>query len=104
MGTNYYIKLNNKIKHIGKLSFGFHFLFNAKSFYSFENLISLYTEEVYKNKKSYEIIFDEYDNYMGMDEFLDIIFENKKETNILPPEEYDFRDDFGYYFLNNNFC
>lgn len=80
MGTNYYAvekkyNLNRDIKHIGKSSAGWRFLFREQPEYK--------TFEEFKKwlENSDYAIFDEYDREHSKKELLELIEEQQKENN-----------------------
>lgn len=102
MGTNYYTiprkrSICQEVKHIGKSSYGWKFLFRG---YEEENIRNVEDWKKYI-KENDLLILDEYDDEISFEDFFKLVEEKQKENN---------KDDFkyslnveGYRFTYNNF-
>lgn len=89
MGTNYYLEVDKceccqrseKI-HIGKKSYGWVFMF--RGYYKYETPLDIHLNSWYEWKKylltAAARILNEYDEYVPLDEFIDIVEESKNSV------------------------
>ena len=84
MGTNYYIKLNDDIVHIGKASWGWQFIFQANTNYYESNkrginrFLKLHKDQLY----------DEYGTYVNIENFWELVETKGSGVNLRTYHDY----------------
>lgn len=104
MGTNYYLHIGicescgrpQEVKHLGKSSNGWKFLFHKQNgMDSYKNFITMVESCVHNGAK----IYDEYDQEISYLDFLKLIESKQKEKH-----QPNVQDIGGYDFCDSDFC
>ena len=97
MGTNYYLKTEQGVRHIGKRSAGWKFLFEK---YPWEN----FSIEEYVNILKSGAIFNEDNIKFTFNDFWKIVQSSQKEQEHITCGEFPvYQNISGYDFVNNSF-
>ncbi len=111
MGCNYYLKRKpcsecgaDRNEHIGKLSFGYPFLFHATEH---ETSWHLWRNRIEREVRVGVVVKDEYGRELPPEEFEDIVNQSYKRYPMRPSirneKGHEWTDEAGYYFLDGEF-